>query len=92
MAKFVISFILLVIAITSTRYGSCTPQQQQRENITELINEVTPNIFPEYLDTETGTDATYLDVYDGSSGYLVQPSSVVYICVVLIQLVFMFFV
>lgn len=92
MSKLFISFIFAAITVISIRYGSCTPQQQeQRENITDLINEVTPKIFPEYLDMETGTDATYLDVYDGSSGRLVQPSSVVYLYVFLLQLVILVF-
>ena len=94
MAKLAIFFIIMAITVTSVRYGICTPQQQQeqRENITELINEVTPKIFPDYMDAETGSDATYLDVYEGSSGCLIRPSSAVYFYVVLLQLVFMLFV
>ena len=71
--------------MTSLRCALCTPQQQhqqQRENITELINEVTPKFFAEYLDAETDTDATFLDVYDGSSGCLLKPSSEVAYAVV----------
>ena len=64
--------ISLLLAIGLLHYCSCL--QTPPENITELINEVTPEFFPEYLDTEQGSDATFLDVYDGSSAGVRMPS------------------
>jgi len=60
-----------------------------QENFTDLINEITPKVFPGYTNPETELDATFLDVYDGSSGCMVNPSCFVLIVPVILSVFFL---
>ena len=52
---------------------------QVHQNITDLINEVTPNFFPETFNAEMDPDMTLLDVYEGNTGCSLEPSNIVLI-------------
>jgi len=70
---------LMVILLFLHSIESSNQAHSLHQNITDLINEVTPNFFPETLNAELDPDMTLLDVYDGNAGYMLVPSNTVLI-------------
>ena len=65
-------YLLVIVLLASRLQGSF------QVNITELINEVTPNVFPAILDAESDFDMTEFDVAN-SCTTLVPSLNVIFI-------------